>query len=282
MKRVAFFFAGFSAILLGIVSQLFSTYFFVFMREIFYFLRYNRRSVQYDAGYIMIIYSIILIFFIGYLYNHFLGGSLKVTDFTKGHTWGIIGCCVMLIPATQFLAGMIQVFYNMLAPEVVRNYEHIINDSGLNDNSILPMQLYAIIFAPLAEEFLFRGFALRMFKKSVPFWIANLFQALAFGIYHMNLVQGTYAFALGIILGYICEGCGSIYFSMIYHILFNIWGTLISTTLINSSVNKGVIGFFYIIALLISPLFIWLLNKCISSRRLSLSLQQELEYHNMK
>lgn len=41
-----------------------------------------------------------------------------------------------------------------------------------------------------------------------------------------QLDSGIYAFALGIVLGYVCERGGSIYYSMGLHLLFNLWGTL--------------------------------------------------------
>lgn len=59
----------------------------------------------------------------------------------------------------------------------------------------------------------------------MPFWVANFLQALLFGVFHMNMIQGVYAFVVGIVLGFICEKSRSIYPSMLFHILFNIWGT---------------------------------------------------------
>ena len=51
-------------------------------------------------------------------------------------------------------------------------------------------------------------------------------QAALFGLFHLNWIQGIYAFALGIVLGYVCERGGSIYYSIGLHLLFNLWGTL--------------------------------------------------------
>ena len=48
----------------------------------------------------------------------------------------------------------------------------------------------------------------------------------------MNWVQGIYAFALGLLLGYVCEKGNSIYYSIGLHILFNFWGTIVSQFLI--------------------------------------------------
>lgn len=67
---------------------------------------------------------------------------------------------------------------------------------------------------------------MRCARKALPFALANLMQAALFGLFHLNWIQGIYAFALGIVLGYVCERGGSIYYSMGLHLLFNLWGTL--------------------------------------------------------
>ena len=40
--------------------------------------------------------------------------------------------------------------------------------------------------------------------------------------------DGCAAFFLGMVLGYICEKGGSIYQSILFHMMFNFWGTIIS------------------------------------------------------
>ena len=55
----------------------------------------------------------------------------------------------------------------------------------------------------------------------------------------MNMLQGCYAFALGLILGYICEYGGSIYYAILFHFLFNLWGT---TSQWMNSVNEMLLG----------------------------------------
>ena len=85
------------------------------------------------------------------------------------------------------------------------------------------MFIYAVILGPVCEELVFRGVTMRLVRRALPFWAANLMQAVLFGIFHMNWIQGIYAFVLGLVLGWICEKGGSIYFSMFFHILINFW-----------------------------------------------------------
>lgn len=65
-------------------------------------------------------------------------------------------------------------------------------------------------------------------QKSVPI-LGSQYHAGAFiWTFHMNMIQGIYAFFLGMVLGYICEKGGSIYQSILFHMMFNFWGTIIS------------------------------------------------------
>ena len=56
--------------------------------------------------------------------------------------------------------------------------------------------------APLAEELLFRAFLYGWIRQCTGFWLSAALSSLAFGLYHGNWVQGTYAFILGMILAW--------------------------------------------------------------------------------
>ena len=82
------------------------------------------------------------------------------------------------------------------------------------------------MLAPIAEEIIFRGITFKLARKfTAKFWIANTIQALMFGIAHGNLVQGTYAFALGLVIGYIYRKFNSLWAAMLAHLTFNFAGT---------------------------------------------------------
>ena len=109
----------------------------------------------------------------------------------------------------------------------------LIDSAGLTSDITIAMLCYSVILAPIGEELIFRGVTMRLARRALPFWLANIFQALMFGIFHMNWIQGIYAFALGLLLGYVCEKGGSIYYSLLMHILFNFWGTVLEQLLGN-------------------------------------------------
>lgn len=91
----------------------------------------------------------------------------------------------------------------------------------------LSMFLYASVFGPIVEELIFRGFCLRVLQKYGKEF-AIVVSAILFGTFHMNLPQGLYAIAVGIILGYVAMEY-SIKWSIALHIINNcIFGDLLS------------------------------------------------------
>lgn len=71
--------------------------------------------------------------------------------------------------------------------------------TGASDS--VSMFLYVSLFAPVFEEILFRGLILR---NLMPYGkkFAILSSAFLFGLFHGNLTQSLYAFAVGLVLGY--------------------------------------------------------------------------------
>ena len=77
----------------------------------------------------------------------------------------------------------------------------------------------------------------------------------------MNMIQGIYAGCLGLILGYVCEKGGSIYYSILLHILFNFWGTVISEYLwIGDSLFSVLFWFVFGIAMTVGGLLVFSLG----------------------
>jgi membrane protease YdiL (CAAX protease family) len=72
----------------------------------------------------------------------------------------------------------------------------------------------------------FRGVILKKAKNIMPFYAANIIQAILFGLIHLNWIQGLYAFPIGILLGYITRRYRSIIPSIILHALLNGYSVL--------------------------------------------------------
>lgn len=67
--------------------------------------------------------------------------------------------------------------------------------------------------------------------KALPGLVANLIQAVLFGFYHMNLVQGIYAFVMGFVFGYAVLRLKSLWVSIIMHVVLNAVGLWMNANL---------------------------------------------------
>ncbi len=214
--------------------------------------------------YIMIIYAAMTIVIFGLWYYMRYEGNYLPNLRRTFHPFTILGV-VLLTPGMQYLSTYIISFTASLFPKWLEQYMDLMENAGLDDSLTLGMFLYSVVFAPLSEELIFRGVTLRQCKKAVPFWVANLTQAALFGVFHMNMIQGIYAFFLGLILGYICERGGSIYHSILLHMLFNFWAAAISQFItMGDSAFAFLFWLFFAVAVTVCGIFVFMLGvkKC--------------------
>lgn len=149
-------------------------------------------------------------------------GHKPETDFTlkKVVNVKLIAAMVCLGLSLQFIISMcLNAVYPVLPQDLTDQYSKLMEQ--LIGGNIWLSLLATVILAPLAEEFLFRGVTMKKAQKFMPFMAANVLQALLFGIYHMNWIQGAYAFVLGMILGFTAEYFHSIWASILLHACVN-------------------------------------------------------------
>ncbi len=73
------------------------------------------------------------------------------------------------------------------------------------------LAVLAIGVAPaIAEETFFRGLFQARLGARMPAWAAIVLTALAFGLFHVDPIQGSLAFFAGLFLGWIVERVGSV------------------------------------------------------------------------
>ncbi len=77
------------------------------------------------------------------------------------------------------------------------------------------------VLAPVCEEVVFRGAIFGGMKKEGNVFKAIMASGLLFGLLHMNINQASYAFVIGILLGFLVEATGSIFSSIMFHVLIN-------------------------------------------------------------
>ncbi len=164
-----------------------------------------------------VVFSVSIILLFGYWYScQFEPFSLKPVAMRRFARPGMIFGVLILSIGLQYVVNYVFNITAAINPEWLDAFMDL--DIGTQNFGLI---LYAVFLAPINEELLFRGVSLGYLKKAMPFWLANLIQALLFGIYHMNVMQAVYAFVIGLFLGYVYQKGGSIFYSILLHIIYN-------------------------------------------------------------
>ncbi len=213
---------------------------------------------------VMIVFAVSCVTTFGIWYYKSCGGEFGFDVKSKWNPLQLVGILVM-VPGTQFATSMLVGVISTIFPKWLEDYEALLESAGMTGEVSILMMIYSVCLAPFSEELIFRGVTMRVAQRAFPFWIANIIQAFLFGVFHMNMLQGCYAFALGLILGYICEKGGSIYYAIFFHFLFNLWGTTASAWL--NTMPEMVLGMVVLFgAMFLLPLGMVLYKKGIEKR----------------
>lgn len=78
------------------------------------------------------------------------------------------------------------------------------------------------ILGPICEELIFRGLMFRRMCEYTKPVIAVIASALVFAIYHGNIVQGVYAFVLGVVMAVCYQRFQTLWASIVIHVAANI------------------------------------------------------------
>lgn len=126
----------------------------------------------------------------------------------------------------QFVTTLIMVAVNMVLPQVMEEYSTLVESSGITAYGFMWV-ISTLILPPVVEEAGFRGLGMTyLLRAGLPFCLANVLQAVAFGLFHMNLTQGLYTALLALAMGYVAHASGSIVPAMVLHLTYNFMGTL--------------------------------------------------------
>ena len=95
------------------------------------------------------------------------------------------------------------------------------------DGSPLFTFLFAVLIAPVIEEYIFRKQIIdRLGKYGEK--TAILLSALTFGLFHMNLFQFFYAFGLGVLFAYVYIRTRSLRYPVFMHMIINFQGSILA------------------------------------------------------
>ena len=135
------------------------------------------------------------------------------------------GSILCLAIGAQCLVGLLLAAWQYISPEQIDAYNEMIENSGIGELTILSA-IATVIMAPIGEEIVCRGLTVECLKRAgAGFWVINVVQAVLFGFMHLDLVQGTYAFFVGLICGYLALKYKTLLASMLFHLCFNAYST---------------------------------------------------------
>lgn len=92
---------------------------------------------------------------------------------------------------------------------------------------LLGLLIYGVI-APISEEIAFRGVLYNRVKKIFNPSVGIVMTSVFFAIYHGNVVQGVFAFLMGMVITYLYEEFGYLYIAILAHSIMNLTAYMIS------------------------------------------------------
>ena len=131
------------------------------------------------------------------------------------------------------IAGVLLLtFLSLISGGVVGGIESDSLNQMINSSPVWMIFIVTCIVVPIGEEIIFRKLLIDRVK---PFGELNacLFSGLIFGLFHANLRQFLYAFAIGFIFATVYIKTNNIIYSILLHFGVNLFGTVISPQLLN-------------------------------------------------
>jgi len=154
---------------------------------------------------------------------------------------------ISLVQESGLFKEYFSIMENMLAP--------------LSEGSVLVSLLTVGIVVPFTEEFIFRGVIFKTLNKNISVLGTIIIQALFFGVFHGNLIQGIYTTLLGLVLGYITYRTRSLWPAIIIHMINNTIATISPFILKSVPSTTSILIAFIIIGSLGVTTLIYFINK---------------------
>lgn len=175
--------------------------------------------VGHDTEYMISVFGVLVcgaVFYFWY-HNEVLGevrGDLKQLLTAKN-----IGLFLLLGIGCQFFSSGIMSMLQQYLKESFTDYAKQVQE--LTSGNDIVVLLLMLVIAPVTEELVFRGVILHKTGREIPFLGANILQALLFGIYHWNIIQGVYAAVIGFLFGVVYRKYRTILAPILLHMIIN-------------------------------------------------------------
>lgn len=150
---------------------------------------------------------------------------------------GSVAGLALLGVGLQFVLGVVLTLILPLFPDVMDEYTELMDSAGAGSSDFSLLSVLSVtVLAAVGEEIVCRGVMLEYALRAVSgyrgpashapindrmFWIANALQAAAFGLLHLNIVQSTYAFLLGLAMGWVYWKTRDLRYPMVLHLSIN-------------------------------------------------------------
>lgn len=229
-----------SMILLSLLETTFSLPFSGSLIVLYYFSGLSQDMLQNFTG-IANIVCVILATLVVWVFYTFSDKELKSRVFSKKRKAGlrVIISGTMIIFAFQFF----QIFPTAFMESVFNSFGFTFSQSAYSE-TVSELSLMSVIYAgflaPVIEEIVYRGLALKPLL-SYGRNLAIVLSSLIFSLAHADFNQFVFTFLTGLVLGYVSAEY-SIYSSMLLHMINNIFALLA-----NLSLNLDQNGFSYLI-----------------------------------
>ncbi len=155
--------------------------------------------------------------------------SPEKTSLKPGKLGKIVFICIFLMYAGNLLGQLVT---GLLGSLMGTSTEVAITDLIMEESTVMKV-LFIVILAPLIEEFVFRK---QLIDRMAPYGekLAVITSALLFGLFHGNFTQFFYAFALGLVFGYVYLKTGKLRYSVGLHMGINFMGSVFSSWLLEN------------------------------------------------
>ncbi len=118
-----------------------------------------------------------------------------------------------------YLAILIAAMIAIISPATMENYNEMM-ETALGGSQMLAL-VAAVILAPVNEECIMRGLILKNLQRFFSTPVVVIVQAVLFGIFHANWVQGIYVIPIGAALGYVAVRSRSVIPCIFMHLFYN-------------------------------------------------------------
>lgn len=239
-------YTNFMAILVSFIALFLSIYFsFIFASKSLYFL-----------ASITPVTILLTVFLSSKLISLDYKKAFKLNKFSIKKLFKLIPLYV----GVYFIATLVVNVISLYNSSFLENYNTLLQSMSF-DNLFLSIIFLAVLPA-IAEEVLFRGVIFNSFNKKFGFIIGAIVSGLFFGVFHLNVIQGIFAFIVGIALCYAYYKTNSLFVPIIIHFLNNLFAVLDDKFhILNFTISKGSFVVISIISIILIILSVFSLEK---------------------